>query len=250
MVWDNSNVKSNDIERLNWEKEVLGLFVSDHPLKGMENFFNKKGTLIAKLLKRGPVMPKNPIKVGGIVNSYRKLMTKKKDQMAIVTLEDPTGKMEVVIFPKTFAEYSFAFDNLNGVFFVEGRWDKKDGDVQVLASRISRYDLQVARNESRKLPRLRFKNEKMKSPINSATQQNSKICAVDHGIPSLQNNVWKIKIPEGVTKEALGNMGTILKQSPGNNHVQIIMSGKVHDLPYQVRFSEDLRSKVEEIFRK
>lgn len=94
-------------EKLAWEKELLGLYISGHPLDKFKEALLKQGNTIKKIkdeLKEGMITV-----VGGIVEEVRPLLTKKGDQMLFVRIADYTGTIETVVFPRVFAEYKALF---------------------------------------------------------------------------------------------------------------------------------------------
>jgi DNA polymerase-3 subunit alpha len=79
---------ASDAQRLAWERETLGLFVSDHPLKKAKELFSNGGTLVSKLkLKKG-----KKVRVGGIVLGFRKIITKTKKTNGNLTTRRPHRK--------------------------------------------------------------------------------------------------------------------------------------------------------------
>lgn len=98
-------------ERLKYEMDLMGIYVSGHPLNPYENLLNKltshKVFEVFELSGQG----KKELTVGGIIVQKRVILTKKGDKMAFATLEDLTGKIELVIFPKTFAEFGHYLDS-------------------------------------------------------------------------------------------------------------------------------------------
>jgi DNA polymerase-3 subunit alpha len=87
-------------DMLNWEKELLGLYVSGHPLDPHREKFEKSGVTIAKLREENAA---KPVAIGAIVDEVREIITKKNDRMAFVKVSDFTGTLEVVFFPRTYA---------------------------------------------------------------------------------------------------------------------------------------------------
>jgi DNA polymerase-3 subunit alpha len=89
-------------ERLDWEKELLGLYLSGHPLQNFEEKFSKKENTIAyiKTQQNG-----KPIVAGGIINEVKQITTKKNEQMAFVKISDFNDSLEIVVFPKTLSQY-------------------------------------------------------------------------------------------------------------------------------------------------
>ncbi|MCF7844703.1 MAG: DNA polymerase III subunit alpha [Kiritimatiellales bacterium] len=125
-------------QKLQWEKETLGLYVSSHPLAGMKKYIGKKAQLIANISTK-EVGKK--ITVAGIVEGIKKITTKKGETMAIVFLEDPTGKMEVTLFPKTFAEAADFLEKPDVVLVAAGTIDLRAGQLQMRANVVKKASL-------------------------------------------------------------------------------------------------------------
>lgn len=138
------------LERLAWEVEILGLYVSDHPLKNLESFFAHKGVLIEQFSAKK--RPQNPITVGGILANLRKITTKTKTTMAVLTLEDPTGKIEVVLFPKSYEKHLAVLDQGGEIFVVKGKWEERNGFLQVIADDLKTLSFEEVRQKAEKLP--------------------------------------------------------------------------------------------------
>ncbi|MBI3633049.1 MAG: DNA polymerase III subunit alpha, partial [Candidatus Vogelbacteria bacterium] len=91
---------ASSFDKLNWEKELLGLYLSGHPLDKFKDKFSKKENTIKhiKTMGNGVTMV-----IGGIVETVRVITTKKNEPMAFVKIADLTDSIEVVVFPKTMA---------------------------------------------------------------------------------------------------------------------------------------------------
>jgi len=125
----------SDKERLALEKEMLGLYISGHPLEPyrliLENMPNL--TPCAELSEAGDNCH---VKVGGILVAVRNFYTKKNRQMAFVKLEDLSGSVELVVFPDLFENHSSQLKEDN-LLLVEGRTDfKEEEDVKIIAESI------------------------------------------------------------------------------------------------------------------
>jgi DNA polymerase-3 subunit alpha len=86
-------------EKLGWEKELLGLYLSHHPLDDYAKYLIDKTTYLAAITQQ---MEGRDVTVGGIITTVRKIVTKKGDSMAFVGLEDKSGIAEVVVFPRAY----------------------------------------------------------------------------------------------------------------------------------------------------
>jgi len=110
-------------DKLRHEKEMLGLYVSDHPLFGVEAALRRKvdhaiGDL-AELTDGTPVL------LGGLVTGLTRKFTRNGDQMAVFVLEDLESAVEVTLFPRTYVEHGYKLaDDL--VVAVRGRLDRRD----------------------------------------------------------------------------------------------------------------------------
>jgi len=97
------DVKKTSVSQiLKWEKDLLGIYFSSHPLDNLQDFFQSKGIVnIKNALERR----NNEIVVLGVlVSKIRRISTKKGDMMAFLTVEDKSGSTDVVIFPKIYKE--------------------------------------------------------------------------------------------------------------------------------------------------
>lgn len=91
---------ANQKQKLDWEKELLGLYVSGHPL---DKYDGKASTSIKEIIES--TKKNTVVKIVVLPVSYRKIFTKNNEQMVFVKFEDKTGSIEAVIFPKNFKEF-------------------------------------------------------------------------------------------------------------------------------------------------
>ena len=123
---------------LAYEREMLGLYVSDHPLFGVEHLISQAvDCSVSALSDRDDG---SQITVGGILSSVTRKVTKKGDSWALVVLEDLEGAVEVMFFP---ASYQAAATQLveDAVVLVRGRLDKRDDVPKIIASELVVPDL-------------------------------------------------------------------------------------------------------------
>jgi DNA-directed DNA polymerase III PolC len=89
------------LEALTWEKETLGIFVSGHPLADVAEALARGGAVAVKDLRSRE--DDEFVTVAGMITAVRRTMTKAQQQMLIATIEDMTGSVECVVFPKSYA---------------------------------------------------------------------------------------------------------------------------------------------------
>jgi len=145
--WDKSTL-------LNFEREMLGLYVSDHPLFGVEHIIARESDCsLAELMAddterpRGGDRPGNPgasdvqiVKIGGILSGVQRKVTKQGNQWAAATLEDLAGAIEVLFFPQTYQLYATSIAE-DAVVVVKGKVDRRDDAPKLIAMDLTIPDL-------------------------------------------------------------------------------------------------------------
>lgn len=121
-------------EQLEWERELIGLYVSDHPLSPYLAVLRGKVTHYSAQLAETAQNEK--VCVAGLVTRFRQHQTKKGDAMGFVTLEDVQGNIELVMFPKTWARFSRLVEP-DVVLVAEGKVDSAQGDPKILVDKLS-----------------------------------------------------------------------------------------------------------------
>ena len=112
-------------EQLEWERELLGLYVSDHPLSPYMTALRKKISHSSAELEEAKNRQK--VVVAGMITRFRRHETKNGKRMGFVTIEDLQGSMDLVLFPRTWEQYGGKVA-VDLVVSVEGRVDKEKGD--------------------------------------------------------------------------------------------------------------------------
>ncbi len=118
-------------EKLLWEKEILGFYVSAHPLDNYRQVL--QGFTCVKDLKLDQLGAH--VIMGGIISRLKRTMTKKNDPMAFFTLQDLTGSVEVLVFPKAM-EAALPYLAADKIVQVSGRLSDKDEEFKLIAEEI------------------------------------------------------------------------------------------------------------------
>ncbi len=103
---------------LTWEKETLGIFVSGHPLADVAEALARTGATSIKDLRGAP--DDSPARIAGLVTAVRRTLTKAQQQMLIATIEDMTGSIECIVFPKSYPQLQGAFIE-DAIVVINGR---------------------------------------------------------------------------------------------------------------------------------
>ncbi len=124
---------ANKNECLAWEKELLGLYVSGHPLDEHKNKLEKSGTSIHKVRDKSEGAM---VVAAGIVEDIREVITKKGDRMAFIRLADYNESIEMVVFPKVFFTYKEMFEEKDKCIKVKGRISERNGEKSLIVEAI------------------------------------------------------------------------------------------------------------------
>ncbi len=135
--------------RLAFEKEMLGLYISDHPLLGIEGTLRRATTCSVVGLWDQPDGAQ--VTIGGLVSGVNRRFTRNGDPMVFFNLEDLEASVEVVAFPRTVAA-SGPLIREDAILLVSGRLDHRGDDVKVRASEIREPDLHVDRELRLEIP--------------------------------------------------------------------------------------------------
>jgi DNA polymerase-3 subunit alpha len=118
-------------DRLAWEKELLGLYVSEHPWQQWEKLLTGAATSLAEALAR----PEGAaVTVGGVIVTVKNIQTKKNDTMAFVKLTDMTGSTEAIVFPSVYKLGSAMWAEDRPVIIM-GKISSKDGVPKIIVDR-------------------------------------------------------------------------------------------------------------------
>jgi DNA polymerase-3 subunit alpha len=151
--WEGTRIPVPDREfdktqRLVFEKEMLGLYVSDHPLRGLEGQLGRHTDCSLAELRDsaaaesggGPMAEGVVRSVGGVVTELKRQYTKKGELMARFVLEDLEASMEAFVFPRVMAEYGMLLEN-DAIVVVRGRLDLRDETPKVVCMEVRRPEL-------------------------------------------------------------------------------------------------------------
>jgi DNA polymerase III subunit alpha len=146
---------------LAFEREMLGLYVSDHPLLGVEHILaSSTDCSVAQLLSsaadeaergaaergaRGGRSDGQPVTVGGILSGVQRKVTRQGNPWAAATLEDLEGAIEVLFFPATYAGCATQLAD-DAILLVKGRLDRREESPKLIAMEVSVPDLSATDN--------------------------------------------------------------------------------------------------------
>jgi DNA polymerase-3 subunit alpha len=201
-------------QKLQWEKEALGMYVSDHPLKGMRKYMERKVTLIGRL---SASLSDREVTIGGLVNEFRKITTKRGEQMAVLEIEDLSGKISVVIFPRSFKNMKDIDFIGNDAYFLmaKGKVDRRNGELQFIGTQLTKSSIQSMRENA--IEQNMFHPEE--SQFADIDLEEEADVPIHNEETPLAENVLSFQLKESVTVEDLKTIKGLLEKHPGDKPV-------------------------------
>jgi DNA polymerase-3 subunit alpha len=130
-------VEFDKSQRLAFEKEMLGLYVSDHPLMGLETQLRRRAETTLGDLESAEEGAS--VTVGGVVTALQRKWTRKGELMAVFLLEDLTHAAEAMVFPRTMTDFGHLLED-DRVVIVRGRVDKRDDQPKLMVQTIEVFE--------------------------------------------------------------------------------------------------------------
>lgn len=124
---DSPAIMHDTHEQLNWERELLGLYLSQHPLEVFETFLNEQCVPLNTLK---PEHNGKAVCIGGVIIESREITTKNGQKMAFVKIEDQAGEIEVILFPNAYQQTLGIWDR-DKIVMVRGKVSAKDRDGNI-----------------------------------------------------------------------------------------------------------------------
>jgi DNA polymerase-3 subunit alpha len=218
-------------QRLAWEKELLGIYLSEHPLKELALRLGSLGMTIAELETLSSNLK---VKFAGVISVSRKIMTKNKEPMMFLTVEDLTGKIEVIVFPRTLAADPQIWITDEPIM-IEGRLDRKENVAKVIAQSAKKFD-EVGTNNTEEAVVAERDTPKVAGPekivitLPSKAQKDIllkikeilKQFLAEDGVPGL--DVY-LKVPKNMGYEEIKTKTTVVLKSNLTRQLQEILDG-------------------------
>ncbi|MFH1536385.1 MAG: DNA polymerase III subunit alpha [Patescibacteria group bacterium] len=123
-------------EKLSWEKELLGLYISDHPLNAYKEILKNNSIPFIELPRH---LGDESVSIIGVVNTVKKIFTRKGDPMLFVGFEDAQKRIEAIVFPKTLEENPGLFEE-GKILELKGKLDNKEGAIKIIVNKAREFN--------------------------------------------------------------------------------------------------------------
>jgi DNA polymerase-3 subunit alpha len=200
-------------ELLSFEKELLGIYLTEHPLADSLKTINKLANKQIEDIDPNIHIDQSFL-LGGVMSKIRHVKTRKRNQdMCFGVLEDQTGSIRFVIFPKTYEQYKHLIEE-ERVALVKGKINLREGELNFIV-------------------------EKITTPQEQTINHNQ------------EEDYQQIFIPRKTSKKTLEKLGKLLKSNPGKDQVMVVIpnggSPRKIRLPYTVKYTPKLEKQIQEL---
>src|SRR3990167_3222254 len=223
-----------EAQKLAWERELLGLYVTTHPLARAAVAIRPLLPPLRTQLQRAD--PDEIIPLLASVAAVKEIRTKKGDPMAFVTLEDESGSVETVVFPRLYQEQR-ALWTQDALLFVRGKVDAKGDERKLIAEYARPVDA----------ARIHDTVQSEMGASGAAT-----IAASLQAAAPLASAALIVTLADrDLTPEAQSNLQTLLTRNPGpvRVHIAVTKHGKTRTIEtsFAIQYTEDIQQAIERI---
>lgn len=171
-------MKHTEKEYLAWERELLGLYISSHPLDNYDAYFEEQ---TIPLMQINPEVDGKKATIGGIISTVRTIVTKGGSRMAFIGIEDKTGECEIVVFPKLYEQLGAKLVQ-DAVIRATGKINARDrdgnisNDAKMIADEIqivSDQELREYESTGRKMQKPKPSNKVTATRVSEPSQKNT-----------------------------------------------------------------------------
>ncbi len=216
-------------EKLNWEKELLGIYISEHPTSEYADYFLRAGA--KPILEITENLSNQMILTGGVITSIQKIQTRTKETMYFVIFEDTTARIELIVFPKVIKQYPEIWE-VGRLLLVSGKVNTKDSQgnqnnqIKIIVEKIKEVEANLEELDT-----------KITDPL------------ITQSVKEDKDGTISIYIPRGTAAEALNDIKRQLANNKGEHAVVVYVpngaSGpkKVrlpHGINYNAKIAEDI----------
>ncbi|MEK7159455.1 MAG: DNA polymerase III subunit alpha [Patescibacteria group bacterium] len=221
---------------LSWEKEFLGLYVSQHPFNEFEKELHDYVVPITALVD---CEENRMLRVGGVISTIKKIITKKGDPMLFVTLEDALRAVECLIFPKLYKQYEQLWVP-GAVIVIEGALSLKEGAPKILGNKVWPLNQETLANIKKDLsvgPVAREQNHYRRFDKNESVV-----------VPVRPQGQLVINYPHGASKDFADKAKMLFMAIPGKVQVILKVQDKLIKTNFLIEFNNEIKSRLESVF--
>lgn len=210
-------------EKLNWEKELLGIYISEHPTREYQESLMRSGA--KSMVEISEELTGKNITIGGVITNIQKIQTRTKETMYFIMFEDSTGQAELIVFPKTIKQYPDLWQ-VGKILLVYGKVNTKDNQVKIICERAKELEGKVEDVDI-----------KITDPL------------ITQSVKQDNTGLVHVFIPRGIGTETLNDIKFKLASNKGDTPVVVYVPNgatgpKKVKLPFGITFNQKLADDI------
>jgi len=219
-------------EKLTWEKELLGLYITEHPFSG---FREQLQNSIIPLSKISTELVNKEITIGGVITSFKKILTRRNETMVFVKIEDGISNIELLVFPKLLAENIGLWQSGRAVL-CQGTLSDKDSEFKLLTNKAVELTPQNVAILAREFkPIITHNGNGSHNGYNNNWKNKSANNAEPSPKPAPNNQALKLVVKQlDLLPETLEKLKELLAEYPGQSKVYLKVGDKIVETSYRV----------------
>ncbi|MFH1255135.1 MAG: DNA polymerase III subunit alpha [bacterium] len=238
-------------EKLAWEKELLGLYISEHPFSEFKQFLNQAVLPVSKLQEH---KSDHQIYAGGVITKIKKIITRSNEPMLFVKIEDTGGSVEILVFPSLLKENDLIWQE-GKIVLCQGKLSDKDQELKLLCNKAIELNAENAGEAVKKFTasgngRSNSEYRKFFSyPVPKVSKKSSVVPVLKNSI--LKEDNFFINLKSGVSGSTLEKLKQVLAKNSGSQKVffKLFSAGgeKLVETDFKVDYNESLAKEVDDI---
>jgi len=251
MTLQKSPIKHTDRERLSWERELMGLYVSAHPLDNYDAYFEEQ---TVPLMQITPEYDGKSVIAGGLISTIRTIVTKNGAKMAFVGIEDKTGEAEIIVFPGLYEKHGAELTQ-DTVLRITGKINAHDrdgnlgSDAKIIADEIEFItDKQLSEYQSTGAKMKKPKPKKVETKRVTAKNMPETVSAPVEEVDLSKKLYVHIKDPDD--HDSLLKLKKLCSDYPGEFDIVLVLGADKKSaikLPFRVDTNDKLMSELVKI---
>ncbi len=234
LVLQPAGVQYNSREQLLWERELLGLYLSRHPLADFSALLQEQ-TMPLNALEPGH--DGKAVIVGGNITAVREIMTKNGQKMAFVKIEDEFSEIEIILFPSVLQQTAGLWER-DRVVIVRGKVNAKDRDGNM------QEELKIMADDAREITHEQASGYQPTGRKKTAPKSKQKAAAIGIRESTVQKNMRiYIRLQQSDDQELLLSLKRMIDEQPGESEVVLVLGNddakQIVRLPSRIRSDQD-----------
>lgn len=230
-------------QQLLWERELLGLYLSSHPLGDFKLYLSEQAVPMNELTD---TMDGRTTRVGGSITDVREITTKNGQKMAFIKLADFTKELELVLFPNAYQE-TFGIWTRDNVLLVDGKVSAKDREGNPTELKILVDSAREITSDQAAI--YQSTGKKVKTP--KPTKLKAKVTASAEKVPKVPPRVY-VRLEKADDQQLLNRLKVVIDEEPGDTPIVLVVGADANrqtiKLPSMVSPTDSLLASIADIF--